>query len=72
MNDLTQMSRLSVEASERVARIFAAQQAAFLADPYPTAEARRAKLKALKKQISRYQDVLAAAMSRDFGFRAPA
>ena len=72
MNDLNQMPRLSVEASERVARVFAAQQAAFLVDPFPTAEARRTKLKGLKTQISRYQNVLAAAMSQDFGFRAPA
>jgi hypothetical protein len=33
---------------------------------------RREKLKELKRQISRYQDVLADAMSKDFGFRAPA
>jgi coniferyl-aldehyde dehydrogenase len=34
-------------------------------------ERRRVKIKALKRQISRYQDVLADAMSNDFGFRAP-
>ena len=72
MNDFTCMPRLDVEATVRVAQLFAAQRAAFEADPYPIAEARRAKLKALKKQIGRYQDVLAAAMSKDFGFRAPA
>src|SRR5947208_1719672 len=55
----------------RVARIFAAQRAAFDADPDPSASRRRASIKALKRQISRYQDVLADAMSRDFGFRAP-
>jgi coniferyl-aldehyde dehydrogenase len=58
-------------AALRVARIFAAQRAAFDADPYPSASRRRASIKALKRQISRYQDVLAGAMSRDFGFRAP-
>jgi len=52
--------------------IFSAQQAAFNAHPYPTANERRNKLRALKKQVSRYQDVLADAMSADFGFRAPA
>jgi coniferyl-aldehyde dehydrogenase len=72
MNDSSNMPRLNVEAAVRVAQLFAAQRAAFEADPYPAAEARRAKLKALKKQISRYQDLLAAAMSQDFGFRAPA
>ena len=58
-------------AALRVARVFAAQRAAFDADPYPSAARRRANIKALKRQISRYQDVLAEAMSRDFGFRAP-
>jgi coniferyl-aldehyde dehydrogenase len=58
-------------AALRVARIFAAQRAAFDADPYPSASRRRTSIKALKREISRYQDVLAGAMSRDFGFRAP-
>jgi coniferyl-aldehyde dehydrogenase len=58
-------------AALHVGRIFAAQRAAFDADPYPSASRRRASIKALKRQISRYQDVLASAMSRDFGFRAP-
>ena len=57
------------DTAERVGQLFAAQQAAFQASPYPAANERIAKLKALKKQISRYQDVLAAAMSQDFGFR---
>jgi coniferyl-aldehyde dehydrogenase len=57
-------------AAQRVARIFEGQRAAFDADPYPSAARRRASIKALKRQISRYQDVLAGAMSRDFGFRA--
>src|SRR6266446_8146282 len=58
-------------AALRVAQVFAAQRAAFDADPYPSAARRRANIKALRRQISRYQDVLANAMSRDFGFRAP-
>src|SRR5438552_546457 len=58
-------------AALRVARIFAAQRLAFGADPYPSAAHRRDNIKALKRQISRYQDVLADAMSRDFGFRPP-
>ena len=57
-------------AALRVARVFATQRAAFDTDPYPSAARRRANIKALKRQISRYQDVLAGAMSRDFGFRA--
>src|SRR5258708_13433687 len=58
-------------AALRVAQVFATQRAAFDADPYPSAARRRANIKALRRQISRYQDVLADAMSRDFGFRAP-
>ena len=59
-------------AALRVREVFASQRAAFQADPYPLADRRREKIKALKSQISRYQDVLAEAMSKDFGFRAPA
>ena len=59
-------------AALRVREVFASQRAAFQADPYPLADRRRERIKALKRQISRYQDVLADAMSKDFGFRAPA
>jgi coniferyl-aldehyde dehydrogenase len=54
----------------RLKRIFAMQQAAFRADPCPTALARRNKLKALRRQISRYQDVIAEAISHDFDTRS--
>jgi coniferyl-aldehyde dehydrogenase len=70
MNEMTPSSLVIEEPSARIARLFAAQKAAFLADPYPSAQARRASLKALKKQISRYQDVLTRAISKDFGFRS--
>lgn len=60
------------DAAARAAALFAQQKAAFEAAPYPSAGERRARLKALRRQISRYQDLLAAAMSRDFGYRAPA
>jgi coniferyl-aldehyde dehydrogenase len=56
-------------AALRVRGVFASQRVAFEADPYPLADRRREKIKALKRQISRYQDVLADAMSKDFGFR---
>ena len=58
-------------AALRVRKVLASQRTAFKADPYPLAEPRRLKIKALKRQLSRYQDVLADAMSKDFGFRAP-
>lgn len=72
MNDMTDPQRISAAAGERVARLFAAQRAAFDQRPYPEAAERRAQLRALKHQIVRYQDRLAEAMSQDFGFRAHA
>lgn len=70
MSEFTRPSRHHTDAATRVAQLFAAQRAAFQAAPYPSARERIAKLKALKNQISRYQDVLAAALSEDFGFRS--
>jgi coniferyl-aldehyde dehydrogenase len=70
MNDLASTSRLKIEATERVAHLFARQQATFQTKPYPPANERVAMLKALKKQIGRYQDLLAEAMSEDFGYRS--
>ena len=67
MNDLTRLSRSESNAPARIARLFALQHAAFQAAPYPAASERLAKLKALKKQIRRYQDLLAEAMNKDFG-----
>jgi coniferyl-aldehyde dehydrogenase len=61
-----------VDAQARVADLFAAQQRAFEQQPYPSAEERRVALRALKKQLSRYQDVLADAIDADFGGRAHA
>ena len=69
MNDLTRLSRSEHAAPARVARLFAVQRAAFQAAPYPSASDRISKLKALKKQVGRYQDLLAEGMSKDFGFR---
>ena len=65
-------SAISPAANERVARLFALQRDAFLADPSPSAAKRIERLKALKRQIQRYQDVLADAMSQDFGHRSHA
>jgi hypothetical protein len=39
----------------RVRSVFASQRAAFEADPYPLADWRREKIKALNRQISRYR-----------------
>lgn len=59
-------------ANERVARLFHLQRAAFQAAPAPGADERIARLRAIKRQIGRYQDLLADAMSRDFGHRSHA
>ena len=72
MNDSTRQARLALEAVERVQRLYAAQRAACLAQPYPSADERLERLRALKRQTQRYQDLLAEAMSADFGFRPAA
>jgi coniferyl-aldehyde dehydrogenase len=59
-------------AEERARRLFAAQQMAYAAAPYPSAGQRRDTLRALKRQVQRYQDALATAMNADFGYRAVA
>lgn len=51
---------------------FLAQQQAYQAAPYPSAAARQQKLRAVLRQMQRYQDRLAEAMSQDFGHRAHA
>ena len=58
------------EASQRLERVFVAQQAAFRADPDPGIGKRQQSIRRLKQQISRYQDLLSEAMSQDFGFRS--
>jgi coniferyl-aldehyde dehydrogenase len=56
----------------RMADLLAAQRAAFLAAPYPSAERRRGQLRALKRQLGRYQDHLTTALAQDFGGRSAA
>lgn len=74
MNDTTDLAHAAaaIDATERVHRLFAAQRAAFALQPCPEAGRRRDWLTALKRQIQRYQDVLAEAMSKDFGYRSEA
>ncbi|MEJ6002964.1 coniferyl aldehyde dehydrogenase [Paucibacter soli] len=66
MNDRQDMAAL------QLAELFARQQQAFLKHTKPSAAERREHLKALKRQLSRYQDLLCAAIAQDFGQRAPA
>ena len=72
MNDTTDIQGSLPLANARVAKLFAAQEAAFLKHPFPTLNERRQQLKALKVQVRRYQEVLTNAMSQDFGYRSPA
>jgi len=57
---------------ERLLHTFTVQKQAFLRNPFPTYDQRRHKLQALRRQLKRYQDVLALAIANDFGWRAPA
>ncbi|AMO25576.1 coniferyl aldehyde dehydrogenase [Ramlibacter tataouinensis] len=63
---------MTVDAQARIAELFSEQREAFDAQPYPSAQERRQHLRALKKQLARYQDVLADAISQDFGGRSHA
>ena len=72
MNDNSNPAQQAMAAVDRVQRLFAAQRAAALAQPMPSASERRGRLQALKRQTQRYQDLLAEAMSADFGYRPAA
>ncbi|WP_454739246.1 coniferyl aldehyde dehydrogenase [Cupriavidus necator] len=70
MNDRARFDTLV--AATRVEQVFAAQQRAFLQNPLPSAGERRQHLRALQRQLLRYQEVLSEAISEDFGGRAVA
>lgn len=70
MND--RLTKPQALAGLRMADIFAAQSQAFSRQPFPSAGERKGQLRALKRQLHRYQDLLAEAISADFGFRAAA
>lgn len=56
----------------RMQATFELQRAAFAAKPFPCLAERKDKLKTLKSLLQRYQDQIVAAVSADFGGRAPA
>jgi coniferyl-aldehyde dehydrogenase len=56
-----------VPAIAELHRLHAAQRTAFLADPVPSADARRANLTALAGMVVGHRDQIRAAMSTDFG-----
>ncbi len=63
------MATHDATASE-LATWFSELQTAYQAEPSASYLVRKHRLLALKKQLSRYQDVLAEAMSQDFGGRS--
>ncbi len=67
---LSHSQELSDSATKHMHLVFAQQRAAFDANPYPDLDARRTKLFKLKKQIIRYQDVIATAINSDFSSRS--
>lgn len=56
--------------SSHLQQIFDQQRLAFDQNPYPDLASRKEKLKKLKQQIIRYQDVIATAIQQDFGSRS--
>lgn len=59
-------------AETNLQKIFRTQRAEFTAHPFPSADQRKADLRALKTLLQRYQNKLAEALNKDFGYRAPA
>ena len=57
---------------QRMQDVFERQREAFRSHPFPTLAERKAKLKTLRSLLQRYQDPIVAAVSADFGGRAPA
>ncbi|ENX63116.1 MULTISPECIES: coniferyl aldehyde dehydrogenase [Acinetobacter] len=67
---LSTSQTFSDPATEHMYSVFNQQRAAFDAQPYPDLDARRTKLLQIKKQIIRYQDVIATAINTDFSSRS--
>jgi len=67
---LSHSQEFSDSATKHMHLVFTQQRAAFDANPYPDLDARRTKLFKLKKQIIRYQDVIATAINSDFSSRS--
>ncbi|MCH7390502.1 coniferyl aldehyde dehydrogenase [Acinetobacter dispersus] len=67
---LSTSQQFSDPATEHMYSVFKQQRAAFDAKPYPDLDDRRTKLLQIKKQIIRYQDVIATAINSDFSSRS--
>lgn len=68
--DYSNLEKKDQLATEGMYQIFEAQKNAFNANPYPDAESRKIQLTLLKKQIIRYQDLIATAINQDFNSRS--
>lgn len=69
---MTNKTATFVNNERPLSEIYGDLKSAFDSAPFPSAKDRIRNLKLLKKQLQRYQDALAVAMSRDFGWRSPA
>ena len=67
---LTDVNDIQSSATVHMRKVFVQQKTAFDASPYPELKTRRDKLIKLRKQIIRYQDVIAKAISQDFDSRS--
>ena len=68
--EMTILQDMGHTAHTHMQTVFDRQSAAFRAAPYPDSDLRRTQLIKLKKQIIRYQDVIANAINADFSSRS--
>lgn len=68
--EMTILQDMGHTAHTHMQTVFDRQSAAFKAAPYPDSDLRRSQLIKLKKQIIRYQDVIANAINADFSSRS--
>ena len=64
------MNQQVPHATRELVAVFERQKLAFATTDAPSLAARKASLKQLKKQLARYQDAFADAISADFGGRS--
>ncbi len=72
MKDIVNKAQHEMSAEERLNSIYCAQKKAVNQNPYPNIADRKRQLKALRRQVQRYQDLIAEALYEDFGGRAAA
>ncbi len=72
MNNSAATGPKNPDLGQRLGKLFDLQKSASTEHPFPSYKERIKSLKALKKQLQRYQDLMAEAISQDFGGRATA